>query len=230
MRDHTRIEELLTLEALGATDATEREELRAALEEHGSCAECDALRAEITEAAGTLPFALEPVDVPPELETAVVERARTTPQEVRPRRRSVPLIAAGIAAALLLGVVLGANIRGGGSSTPDELAALLAEPGTQVVHMEGPSGNVAMAVSADGTRSYVAGTGLPALPDGKVYAVWSIAGDTPTSLVCLPVSDGSIGGGVDTSVAGADVVAITVEDQSCPSAPTTDPILTAPVS
>ena len=130
MKDHTRIEELLTLEALGAIDATEREELRAALEEHGSmCGVRCASRGD-HRAAGSLPFAIEPVDVPPELEAAVVERARATPQGVPPGGWSVPLIAAGIAAALLLGVVLGANIRGGGSSTPDELAASLAEPGS----------------------------------------------------------------------------------------------------
>jgi Anti-sigma-K factor rskA len=233
MRDHTRIEELLTLETLSGLDDVERDELRAALAEHGSgCAECAALRTELTETAGLLPFALDPVQVSPELETAVFERARATGAdgEERHRRWSRTLmVATVVVVALVLGVAVGSNLDGNGGNS-SELAALVAQPGARLVHLQGDAGTVAMAISADSTRAYVTGNDLQPLPDGKVYELWSISGTTPTSLTCLEVVDGSVRGPVTGDMGRADLVAITVEDASCPSAPTTEPILTAPVS
>ena len=68
------------------------------------------------------------------------------------------------------------------------------------------------------------GTGLPTPPDGQVYELWTIAGDTPTSLGCVVPSDGHIAQKVQGGFSTADVAAVTVESASCPSAPTTDPV------
>ena len=231
MRDHTQIEELLTLESLHALEDREREELRDLLVAHGpECAECATLETELAETAGSLPFALDPVAFAPALRTAVMDRVAAEARTSRSRTRDA-LVAVAVAAALVAGVVVGANIRGGGSTPPaDGLAAALAEPGAQLIHLEGTGGNVAMVVSGDATRGYVAGTGMDALPTGKVYEVWSIAGDAPTSLACLPVSNGKIGGAVNADLRIADLVAVTVEDASCPCAPTSEPILSATLS
>jgi hypothetical protein len=70
----------------------------------------------------------------------------------------------------------------------------------------------------------VIGTGLPTPPDGQVYEVWTIAGDTPTSLGCVVPSDGHIAQKVQGAFSTADVAAVTVESAACPSAPTTDPV------
>jgi hypothetical protein len=226
-RDHERIEELLTLEALGGLDAGERAELDEALAAHDPCDTCAALREEIGDAGGRLAFALEPVPVPAALERSVM--AATAGADVAPmRRRRGAWIAAvaAMVAAVAIGAAIGATIREP-SAPSNELAALLAEPGTHVIRFEGASGNAAIAVAADGSRSYIVGTGLEPLPEGKVYEVWSIAGTTPASLTCIPSPDGRLDGSIGRSVAGADVVAVTVEDASCPSAPTSDPILTA---
>jgi anti-sigma-K factor RskA len=237
MRDHTTIEELLTLESLHALDGGEREELRDLLVAHGpDCAECATLQAELAETAGSLPFALDPVAIAPGMRTAVLDRVAVEAPPARTGRsrgarpRGV-LVAVAVAAALVAGVVVGANIRQSGSeTTPDGLAALLAEPGAQLVHLEGSGGDVAVAVSGDATRAYVAGTGMDPLPEGKVYEVWSIAGDTPTSVACLQVADGKIGGPVNADMRDTDLVAVTVEDASCPGAPTTKPIMSATLS
>jgi anti-sigma-K factor RskA len=233
MRDHVRIEELLTLEALDAIDDGERHELDVALTAHGSdCADCLALLAELRQTSGLLAFALDPVHVPEHIEAEAIRRVRALDERVSaqaPRSRTA-LVALAIAAAVLVAAIVGTNStrQGGGSS--GDLAAILAEPGARLIHLQGSGGNVAVAVSGDSTQAFVAGTDLAQLPDGKVYEVWSIAGDTPTSLACLPVVDGSISGAVHGDVTNADVVAVTVEDASCPTAPTTQPILNAQMS
>jgi hypothetical protein len=231
MKDHTRIEEWLALDALGGLDRADTDELRQALDDHGpDCAECAALRTDFAETAGLLAFSLESeaVDpIEPTMLAAVVDDDRPVP--TAPRRRSWPILltAAAVVAALVLGGIAGANLANRRGTDTSELAALLAEPGTRVLRFDGSDAAVAMAVSADGSRSYLVGRDLAAPPAGKVYEVWSITGTTPTSVACLTPTDGTIAESVQTSLAGADVVAVTVEDASCPSAPTTDPILTA---
>jgi len=226
MKDHTRIEELLALDALDALDGGDVDELRRELGDHApACAECAALRAEFAETAGLLAFSLEPEPVRPI--TPAPALSVVTGDEPAPGRRRWPILlaAAAVAAALVIGGIVGANLAD--RSGTSDLAGLLAEPGTRILRFDGSSGAVAMAVSADGSRSYLVGRDLAAPPTDKVYEVWSITGTTPTSIACITPTDGSIDETLQTSLAGADVVAVTVEDASCPSAPTTDPILTA---
>jgi len=231
MKDHARIEELLALDALGGLDGADTDELRRALDDHGqACAECAALRADFAETAGLLAFSLDPESVDPIEPTAIAVAAeQDRPVPIAPRRRSWPILlaAAAVAAALVIGGIAGANLAKRKGTDTAQLAALLAEPGTRVLRFDGSSAAVAMAVSADGSRSYLVGRDLAAPPAGKVYEVWSITGTTPTSVACLTPTDGMIAESLQTSLAGADLVAVTVEDASCPSAPTNDPILTA---
>jgi Anti-sigma-K factor rskA, C-terminal len=195
---------------------------------HGpDCVDCAGLQAELAETAGSLAFALDPVPVGPSMRTAVLDRVAIEAPPEAGRSRGW-LVALAVAAALVAGVVVGANI--GGPEPANPFAALLTEPGAQLIHLEGSGGDVAMAVSADASRAYVAGTGMDPLPQGKVYEVWSIAGDTPTSLACLEVSDGTIGGAVQADMRNTDVLAVTVEDASCPAAPTAKPIMSATIS
>ena len=227
MRDHTRIEELLALDALDGLDGDDTDELRRALQDHGpACAECAALRADFAETAGLLAFSLEPEPVRPIVPAPALSVVTGDEPPAPGRRRwRILLAAAAVAAALVIGGIVGANLAD--RSGTSDLAALLAEPGTRILRFDGSSGAVAMAVSADGSRSYLVGRDLAAPPADKVYEVWSITGTTPTSIACITPTDGSIDETLQTSLAGADVVAVTVEDASCPSAPTTDPILTA---
>jgi hypothetical protein len=55
-----------------------------------------------------------------------------------------------------------------------------------------------------------------------------IRGDRVTRGACLtPSDDGSIAAFVDADLGSTTTMAVTVEPESCPSRPSTDPILTA---
>ena len=62
-RDHTTIEELLAVQALGGLDGDDVQTLAAERASHGDCEECARLEAEFSETAGRLAFSLEPVPV-----------------------------------------------------------------------------------------------------------------------------------------------------------------------
>ena len=133
-----------------------------------------------------------------------------------------------VAAAIVL---LAVGALGGYLAAPrSSVAAFIQQPGVTLVPFEqstGAVGTMTLAIGPDGTEAYVIGTGLPTPPDGQVYEVWTIAGDTPTSVVCVEPSDGHIAEKVQGAFSTADVAAVTVESAACPSAPTTDPVQVA---
>ena len=79
--------------------------------------------------------------------------------------------------------------------------------------------------------AYLVGSGLPSPGPGRVLEVWMIRGNRVTRGVCLtPSDDGSIAAFMDADLASASSMAVTVEPDSCPSQPSTEPILTADLS
>jgi len=69
---------------------------------------------------------------------------------------------------------------------------------------------------------------LPAPPAGQVYEVWMIEGETPIPGPCLsPAADGSLVAFIDAELATTDVMAVTVEPETCSTAPTTTPVFVA---
>jgi hypothetical protein len=214
MRDHTEIEELLALEALGGLEPDDRARLDALLAEHGSdCAECAELRRGFADTAAMLGTGLRPTDVSAGLDDRTVAAALAGgPAAIAPtHRRRNALIA--IAAAVVL-VAVGA----------------LGQPGVRVVPFEpsdGTSGAMTLAVGPDGTQGYVIGSGLAEPPAGQIYELWTIKGGTPTSLGCVVPSDGQVVLPVNGAFTTADVAAVTVESSTCPSAPTTSPVMVA---
>ena len=229
MREHGEIEELLALEALGGLEPADAERLAALRAEHGGdCAECAALEAEFRDTAVGLAGGLPPAVVGDDLEERTVAAALAERRVVTPvaRRRSRVWLA--VAAAVLL-VAIGAV--GGYLAAPrSSVAAFLQQPGVTLVPFEQTapsSGTMTLAIAPDGTEAYVIGTGMPAPPEGQVYEVWTITGQTPVSVGCVTPSDGHVSLGVQGDFARADVAAVTVESDSCPSAPTTDPVQVA---
>ena len=98
---------------------------------------------------------------------------------------------------------------------------------------QGAVGNMPLAAAFTPGSSgvYMVGTGLPTLPEGKVYELWLFTGDTPASAMCAtPAADGSVFGFADKSLEGVGLMAVTVESSDCPSAPTTQPVFTAEVT
>ena len=235
MRDHVAVEELLAVEALGGLDRDDRGTLDALLAEHGpDCAECAALREEFAETAAMLGTGLGETPVSEGLEEqtvrlALADRRGDASPAPKPSRGGRWLVAVA-AAIVLLAVGAAAGYLAAPPSTEDAFGAFVNQRGTNVVQMEpveGQQGSVTLAVGADGTEGFIAASDLPALPDGKVYELWTIAGDTPTSVGCLAPEGGQATQPITGSFGSADVAAITVEDAACPDAPTTAPVLAA---
>jgi anti-sigma-K factor RskA len=229
MRDHTEIEELLALEALGGLEPDDRARLDVLLAEHGAdCPECAELRSGLSDTAAMLGTGLRPTGVSAGLENRTVAAAlAVAPAAIAPtHRRRNALIA--IAAAIAL-VAVGA--LGGYLAAPRNAEQnFLAQHGVRVVPFaptDGTGGAMTLAVGPDGTQGYVFGSGLATPPAGQTYELWTIQGDTATSLGCVVPSDGQVVVPVNGAFTTADVAAVTVEASACPSAPTTSPVMVA---
>ena len=239
MRDHTEIEELLALEALGGLERDDRVRLDVLLAEHGPDAECAELREGFADTAAMLGACLEPTAVSAALEERTVLSALEDASRggsaqgdggpaaiAPPHRRRNALIA--IAAAVVL-VAVGA--LGGYLAAPrNPVESFIGREGVQIVPFTpsaGTPGEMTLAVGADGTTGYVIGSGLAAPPSGKTYELWTIKGKTPTSLGCVVPTNGQVILPVSGSFSTADVAAVTVESSVCPGAPTTSPVMVA---
>jgi len=232
MRDHTRIEELLAIRALGGLDPQDEAELQREMASHGpDCEDCRRFETEFEETAGRLAFALDPVAVRDGFARETFERAFERPAgpaverpDTRPHRRAWLRPLVGVAAAILLfagGVLVGTAVTG---EQPSEKTVLTFTSETE-------PGTLAAAFTPGSSGVFMVGTGLPTLPEGKVYELWLFTGDTPASAMCAtPTAEGSVFGFADTSLEGVGLMAVTVESRDCPSAPTTQPVFTAEVT
>jgi anti-sigma-K factor RskA len=247
MSNHTEIEELLALEALGGLEPDDRARLDALLAEQGPDAgELAELRAGFADTAAMLGAGLEPTPVSAGLEERTVRAAlrsgqvtdaRTStgagpaegdggPTAIAPSHRWRTALVA-IAAAVVL-IALGA--LGGYLAAPRNAGPRFLGENARIVPFapsDGTGGAMTLAIGADGTNGYVIGSGLDAPPAGKTYELWTIKGDTPTSLGCVVPADGQVILPVSGAFTTADVAAVTVESSACPGAPTTSPVMVA---
>jgi hypothetical protein len=236
-RDHELIAELLAAEALGGLEPPDREILDRELAAHGDCEECRAIAADFTEVAGMLALSLDPAKVTTTADQVLLAAGATIPDAPAIRLVEVDVLEtegpraerpparprwwrglAAVAAALVL-FVAGWIARGtGGAGQP------------RLVRFTGGSGDLAAAYTPGDRGIVLFGSNLQPLPAGQVYELWTIEGTTPASAACFSPQNGGVLRFVDRSVGAADLLAVTVESSSCPSAPTTDPILTAKLS
>lgn len=239
MRDHDRIEELMAVHALGGLDPEDEDALRREMAEHGdACPECRRLESEFGEVAGRLAFALDPVPVSEGLEDRLVAAATAQPVPLRARagvarrsgpseragRRLRPLVATAAAVVIFAaGLVAGVVASGGGDAVPS---------GSRVVAFLGEGdGSLSVAYRRGHDGVYLLGSGLREPPAGRVYEVWMFQDGTPIPATCFrPSGDGSVFAFVDAGLGSTDSMAVTLEPASCPSAPTTSPILTAQIA
>ena len=252
MRDHAAIEELIAIRALGGLERDEEFALSAQRSAHGEeCEECLRLEATYGEVAGRLAFAIEPAEVREGMEDELVARARAeagqpnlraaTPAPAldgnRAARRDsaprLPKLAAALVAAV---VVLSAGIAGyliaprGDSVIAADIKGIIESPDGRLVHLEGADAGILTLVYRPGERDvYLLGSDLPTPPSGKTLELWMFRGKTPISGGCFAPEDGSLVEHVEADLSGADQMAVTVEPTSCPSAPTSEPILSAPL-
>ena len=243
---HEEIEELLGAYALDAVNAEEAALVEAHLDECASCrAELDRHR-EVTTA---LANAIEPVprglwdriaagmsDAPAAGVTRAGEDApvggSVTELDAAPGRRSQRTrwlgVVAGVAAALLLGLVAydltGSSSPEGGIGTAVQGA--LANPAHRSVPLSTPAGaRLADVVVVPGGQWFITEANMAALPAGRTYQLWGELRGRYISLGLLGRSPSQAAFAVGTSSPSA--VAVTVEPAGGVSAPDRPPLATA---
>ena len=224
-RDHALIDELLAARALDGLDQGDAALLERELAAHGDCEECRRLETEHAEVAGMLALALDPRAVRGDMADRILAEDRTAaaPIEHIGVRRDTRLgwwqAAFGVAAAVaLVFAILLATRDGGGSGVP----------GSAIVAFEGTApGELAMSFTPGESGALVWATGLPDPGPGKVYELWMIEDGEPVRGTCLAPEGGAVAAFLDADPSSADLLAVTVESEECPDAPTTDPVYTA---
>jgi len=232
--NHDRIEELLAARVLGGLDDADAAALEVEMASHGDCEECRQIERELTETAGRMAFALDPVAVDPGMADRILATGTSrgagpteTADAVTRRRegrgwRTVVAVAAAMA---LVAVVAATALRPGGRTTD-----VTARPAQTIVRFQGDAGNLAMAYTPGAPGAIFWGSDLPDPGADHVYEIWMIQGDTPVSGGCVtPNADGSLAVAVDADLGTTSEMAVTVEPASCPGAPSGVPVLTAPL-
>lgn len=245
--DHERIEELLAGAALGALDPDDERELARLRAAHGAgCAECRDLERELAEVAGLLAFSLDPVpadrnaaervlvaagagaptSVPPAPPSAPTDdlAARRDHRDAPTRRGWSALVA--VAAALTVVVVAAATV------VRPSVEVTRAEAAQTIVRFDaadGVDGTLTMAYTPGEAGAVFWGTDLPDPGEGSVYEIWMIDDGTPVSGGCESPVDGRLALFVDVEVGSTEQMAVTVEPEDCPAAPSGDVVLSAPL-
>lgn len=235
--------DLHALAAAYALDALDDDE-RTAFEAHlASCPTCSAELSKFTDVVGELAHATS-APPPDGVRDTVLARLGET-EQVRPtpasatevvdladrRRRRVSiasmLTAAAAAVLLIVGVVV---MSGGGGSAYDDVASA---SDAVVTRLDGPSGSVELAYSAELDRVALRGDDVGELEPGLRYALWAIADGTPIPAGLFDTDEGSIDDAVDVADFSEDIAAeawgITVEPESGSQLPTTPIIYYAEV-
>lgn len=235
--------DLHSLAAAYALDALDDDE-RVAFEAHlASCETCPAELGEFADVVGQLAEATSvgaPADVRDRVlarigDTDQVPAAVTAPQQSPPpehpaapvvslarhRRRKLSIANMLTAAAAAVLLIVGAVVMSGqrGSSDYDDVAAA---SDAVVAQLEGDSGSVDVAYSADLDRVALRGDNLEALEPGLRYALWAIADGTPVPAGLFAPDDGSIDDAVELADVDAEAWGITVEPETGSDAPTSD--------
>jgi Anti-sigma-K factor rskA, C-terminal len=224
-RDHSQIEELLAVRALGGLEPGDEAALGRAMAEHGpDCEECRRLEAEFESTAGLIGFALDPVPVDPAVADRILAHPRGPSTTIRPERPAHGRwwAVAAVAAAVVLVVVAGAV-----ALRPHTQTIAGATFAQQVVTFQGGRGEVAMAYVPGEPGALIVGKDLPPPGADRTYEIWAITGTSPISAGCVSPTEGRVAAFTDLDVSSSDVMAITVESTACPSQPTTSPVYTA---
>ena len=224
-RDHSVIEELLSVDALGGLDDADRALLDRERASHGAdCEECARLEAGFREVAGRLGLSLEPVPVRAGMVDEILRAApaeAAAPIDLTERREGRSwraLVAVAAAFVLFAGgwVVHGALDDGGAP---------------KLVSFSGDAGTLAMSYQPGQPGVVFFGSDLPDPGPGRTLEIWMVQGSqAPVSGGCVRPTDGRVLTYVPADIGQTDTMLVTVESASCPSAPTTDPVLSASIS
>ncbi len=224
--EHERFAENAAAYALGALSEAEAQ----AFEEHlASCAICRDELVAFQQVADQLPMSATQQDVPRVLRRRVLAAVRDdqaqAPDGRRPRRRgrwstlgflSQPLLAAGVAVALGVGVVIG----------------LVVSPGTTFPMHEYPAQVGYATVRISDGKAELISNNLKPPPPGEVYEVWLEHGSQaplPTSTLFNVTTKNTCDVGLSGDLKGVTEVLVTAEPDGGTQTPTTQPVITAHV-
>jgi anti-sigma-K factor RskA len=236
--------------ALNALDGAERDRFERHLRRCRAC-ESEVRGFAATAAALAMATAAEP---PPGLKQRVLAAAAVTRQSPpvvagaadrrRPRpaapwrswlpRLAVPIAAAGLVAAAVLGgvTVWTQHQLTTAQAENQAIAAVLAAPDAQIATARTSAGGVATVVASHSAGSMVfTSAGLHALPPSKVYELWFLGKTArPAGLLPPPTRAGRTPPVLASGLAVGDKVGVTVEPAGGSSSPTTTPIVVLTLS
>ena len=235
--DHKYWREHGDLYALDALDGHELREFEAHLAT--GCADCEAHIRAARETLTILHQTLQPITPSAALKTRVVERiTRETPavaQKPQRNRRRWRIItgtlAAGVAGAILAGALVVKRYEPH-HTVYRSVIDLLRDPSTRDLPLYGAgptpeaAGRFLWNESGEG---HIFASRLPAAPEGKMYAVWTIAqGSTPRYVGTIK-TDATGQGGLHIKASGSEqpveTFAVTIEPEGTTAAPTGPTVL-----
>ncbi len=157
-------------------------------------------------------------------------RPLPTPRAGWTRRLAIPIAAACLAVAVVLGVLLGISRHQLSTETARQraIAAVLTAPDARLVREPTSLGGTATVVVAPHLHEFIfTGSGLPALADARVYQLWVMGpGGTATSKGLLALAqNGQTAPVLAVGLAPGDRVGVTVEPAGGTTKPTTTPIV-----
>jgi anti-sigma-K factor RskA len=239
---HEPFDTFAALHAVGALDGEDLRDFEAHLA--SGCARCATLVRQTEQALARAAMAGPPEPPPSAVRERLVKRAAAA--GAPGRRRWLPwtigILAAAVAAGAFSAAYVAARyearlgqmareasaakerVARSEAEVRDELA-LLRDPTTRMVELRGQAaapGAVARVLWAEGAGGLLLATRLPPLPPGKVYALWTLAGEVPrVAGVFVPDDGGRATLKVAAEAPGAPlrVLSVTVEPESGAAAP-----------
>jgi anti-sigma-K factor RskA len=206
---------------LGALEPAEAAAFREHIAECAACRDEVAAFEQITEA---LPANTGRPEVPRDLRRRVMREVRATPKTAPARRADVvraptrfPLAWGGALAAGVVAVIVAIVLVSSGSSATRTIQASV---GSAELRVAGGRGDLVV-------------HRLPSLPAGRIYEMWvqrGSAAPTPTGTLFSTRADGSANVGVPGSLNGVSRVMVTQEPAGGTPAPTSAPLIVAPVT
>lgn len=239
---HEPFDTFASLHAVGALDGEDLREFEAHLA--SGCSRCATLMRQTEQALARAAMAGPPEPPPSAVRERLVKRAAAA--GAPGRRRWLPwtigIVAAAVAAAAFSAAFVAARYEARlgqmareASAAKERVArtegelreelALLRDPTTRMLELRGQAaapGAVARVLWVEGAGGLLLATRLPALPPGKVYALWTLAGDVPrVAGVFVPDEGGRATLKVAAEAPGTPlrVISVTVEPESGAAAP-----------
>jgi anti-sigma factor RsiW len=213
--------EIHDLIAAYALDALEEREATEFENHLGRCAECQRELASLQGTASRLAYAADGPAPSPALRGRILAEARRERENVVPLRpRWAFPVAAAAAVAAVAAIALGiwaASLSSSldeerqARSAQDRALAVLAEPGSKTVPLEGAEGS--LVIASDGTAALVLAS-LDEAPGDKIYEAWvSADGKTMTPAGTFEASEGRTVVALTRPVPAGGLVAVTIEER-----------------